>query len=85
MATKPKKAEEHLFQIELKSKNYLKSIALPIDEAGNVLIEGFLGKLESLSFAEGIMLQIRGNNGTLRLDFTEKELKELLPKKETKT
>ena len=81
MTPTSKKAEEHMFSIELKSKEHVKSLSLQNTESGNVLIEGFLGKLENLSFAEGIMLEINGSNGCLRMDFSKKELKRLLPKR----
>ncbi len=69
----------HLFSIELNSKEYLKSLALPSENGGDVLIEGFLGDIRSLSFTEGIMLEIEGTNGVLRLDLSKEELEELLP------
>ena len=69
----------HLFSIELNSKEYLKSLALPSESGGDVLIEGFLGDIRSLSFTEGIMLEIEGTNGVLRLDLSKEELEELLP------
>ena len=69
----------HLFSIELNSKEYLKSLALPSESIGDVLIEGFLGDIRSLSFADGIMLEIEGSNGVLRLDLSKEELLELLP------
>ncbi len=72
---------EHMFSIQLKSKEYLKSVALPNDEEGNILIEGFLGTLESASLTEGVMLEINGAKGSLRMDFTEEELKRLLAKR----
>jgi hypothetical protein len=80
VATKSKKAEEHMFSIELKSREFVKSLALHSAEGGSVLIEGFLGKLENLNFTEGLMLEINGANGSLRMDFSEQELKRLLPK-----
>ena len=80
MASNRNKVDEHMFSIELKSKEYIKSLALPSEHEGNVLIEGFLGKLKNLRFTEGIMLEIEGTNGSLRMDFTEKEWRELLPK-----
>jgi len=94
MTSKSKKDDEHMFSIELKSKEHVKRVALPNENGGNVLIEGFLGKLQDLNFTEGIMLEIQGTNGTLRMDLSEKELERLLPKetpirkktrKETKT
>lgn len=70
----------HMFSIELNSKGHLKTLALPSENGDSVLIEGFLGRLKGLSFAEGIMLQIEGTNGVLRMDLSEKELEELLPR-----
>ncbi len=69
-----------MFSIELKSKEYVKSLALHNAEMGNVLIEGFLGKLEQVNFIEGLMLEINGANGSLKMDFSKKELARLLPK-----
>ncbi len=69
-----------MFSIELKSKEYVKSLALQNAERGNVLIEGFLGKIENLNFTEGLMLEINGTNGSLKMDLSETELKRLLPK-----
>ncbi len=83
MSAKSKNTDAHMFSIELKSKEYVKSLALQIAERGNVLIEGFLGKLESLKFTEGLMLEINGTNGSLRMDLNEKELARLLSKGKT--
>ncbi len=83
MASNLKKTDEHIFSIQLKSKEHLKSVALPNDEEGNILIEGFLGKLENINFTEGVMLEINGANGSVRMDFSEDELKGLLPKGES--
>lgn len=80
MAGKSTKAAEHMFSIELKSKDHVKSLALANQVENNVLIEGFLGELETLCFTDGVMLEIHGSKGTLRMDFTEKELNKLLPK-----
>ncbi len=80
MASAPKKIDEHMFSIQLKSKDYVKTVALPNDEEGNILIDGFLGKLENVSFTEGIMLEIDGTHGSLKMDFTEDELRRLLAK-----
>ncbi len=69
-----------MFSIELKSKEHVRNMSLSNTHDGSVLVEGFLGELESLQLAEGMMLEIKGANGSLRMDLTEKELKELLPK-----
>jgi hypothetical protein len=81
MESKPRKISEHMFSIELKSKEYLKNVILTNVGTGNVLVEGFLGELETLSFTEDIMLEIKGSKGSLRMDLSKKELKGLLPKK----
>ena len=78
MASKSAKAAEHMFSIELKSKDYVKNLSLVNQVESNVLIEGFLGELEYLCFKEGLMLEIHGSKGTLRMDFSEKELEKLL-------
>ncbi len=41
MTSNPKKTDKHMFSIQLKSKDCLKSVAMSNDEEGNVLIEGF--------------------------------------------
>ncbi len=80
MVSNLKKTDQHMFSIQLKSKDNLKTVALPGDEEGHILIEGFLGKLENVSLIEGIMLQVNGANGNLRMDLSKKELTRLLPK-----
>ena len=67
----------HTFSIELKSKEYLKLITIPNDVEDTVSIEGFLGELETLSLVEGVMLDIQGTNGSLKMDLKEEELKRL--------
>jgi len=72
-----KKESRHAFSIELKSKGFLRNITIS-DRAGEVvLVEGFLGELEEVSFVEGAMLELRGSNGVLRMDLKEEELKRL--------
>jgi hypothetical protein len=80
LSTRSKKTDQHLFSIELKSKDFIKNLALQTNEAGEVLIEGFLGKLENLNLTEGLMLEINGVNGSLKMDLTEVELERLLSK-----
>ncbi len=72
-----KKAGKHTFCIELKSKEYLKLVAMPNGAEDNVLIEGFLGDLEVVDLVEGAMLEIRGSNGTFKMDLKEQELNRL--------
>jgi hypothetical protein len=55
-------------------------LALSEENGGNVLIQGSLGAFKTLHFTEGVMLEIEGANGSLRMDFTEDELRGLLAK-----
>jgi len=51
-------------------------------ENGKVFFEGFLGKLENVAMVEGVMLEIEGRNGVLKLDITQQEMEKCLnPKK----
>ena len=72
--------KKHAFSIELKSREHLKLVAIPNDTGDNVLIEGFLGELEAVDLVEGVMLEIQGTNGTLRMDLKKEELRKLLTK-----
>ena len=74
MSSVTKKAEKHTFSIELKSKEYLKLVAMPNGAKDSVLIEGFLGDLEVVDLVEGVMLEIQGGNGTFKMDLNEEEL-----------
>jgi hypothetical protein len=78
MAKDREKRLSHMFSIELKSKDFVKSLAVPNDTEDKVLIEGFLGELKELAITEGLMLEIKGTNGILRMDLKEEELKTLL-------
>jgi hypothetical protein len=68
----------HMFSIELKSKDFVKRLAMPNDSEDKVLIEGFLGEIKELTVIESVMLKITGVNGILRLDLKEEELRKLL-------
>ena len=76
---------KHTFSIELKSKEFLKRVAIPTEAGDNVLIEGFLGELKEIDLVEGVMLEIKGANGILRMDLKEEELNTLLKKREQGT
>ncbi len=78
MSSRSEKENENAFSIELKSKEYVKHVALSNHAEEKVLIKGFLGELEDLSFIEGVMFELRGINGILRMDLREEELRRLL-------
>ncbi|MCW4015604.1 MAG: hypothetical protein NWF06_04470, partial [Candidatus Bathyarchaeota archaeon] len=84
MACKSRSYGDHMFSIELKSLDYVKNLSLATDSDETVLIEGFLGKLETIEFTEGIMLEINGTKGILRMDLSKKEWNALLPHKKNR-
>ena len=60
---------DHAFSIELD--------VVKLNEAGDrVLIEGFIGELIDVSFAEDL-LEIKGLEGKLKINLKEKEIQEL--------
>ena len=79
------RCDEHSFSIELKSKKHVKTISLTNRVQNRILLEGSLGALEELTLIEGRVVELKGTNGTLRLDICEDELMQLLkPKKKKK-
>jgi len=71
----------HSFSIELSSKDHLNRISFSNQPNDEVIFEGELGELERIELIEGILLQITGDNGVIRIDLTEKELSHGLSKK----
>lgn len=77
-----KKAEEHSFSIEMKTEHCVKKMSFLDEENSHVFFEGFLGKLQNIAMVEGVMLEIEGKNGVLKLDITQQEMEKCLaPKK----
>jgi hypothetical protein len=71
-------SEERGFSLELNSKEHVKRFTI-LDGAGSrVLVEGFLGVLQQITLVEGLMLEVKGSNGVLRMDMTEDELRRVL-------
>jgi hypothetical protein len=67
--------KERFFSIELKSKTSLKNVTLTNGSRDSVLVEGTIGELLQATFAEGIILEIVGKKGILRINLKEKELR----------
>lgn len=67
--------KERFFSVELKSKRNLKNVTLTNGSADSVLVEGTIGELVHASFTEGIILEVVGKNGVLRVDLREDEIK----------
>ena len=61
--------------MELKSKRHLKNVTLTNGSSDSVLIEGTIGKLVRATFTEGIILEVIGKKGVLRIDLGEGEIK----------
>jgi hypothetical protein len=73
------RTNENTFSIELRSKEHL-GLDQSKEVVGPVLLEGTLGKILTLEFVEGAMLELKGTDGVLRMDITESEWNKLLRK-----
>lgn len=62
------------FSLELRNRNQIKHASLAPQTKEAVLIEGSLGKLEEVRSVEGVLLEIKGSQGILRLDLAERHL-----------
>jgi hypothetical protein len=68
------------FSVEMKSKEHINQISVSFKGRNPVLFECNLGKLETLSLVEDLVLEINGKNGIIRIDITKDELRYLLEK-----
>ena len=80
MVSNTAQQNEHVFSIQLKSKKYVKNFSFCSTDEGEVVIEGLLGRLKGVDLIEGVMHEINGENGDLRMDLSEEKLKKLLLK-----
>lgn len=71
---KPKASKERFFSVELKSKSDLRNVSVTNGPRENVLVEGTIGELVQIGFTEGIILEIVGEKGVLRIDISEDEI-----------
>jgi len=78
--------QERIFSVELKSGAHLKNVNLSNGGQDPVFIEGSLGELEHAVFEEGVILEIVGQKGVLRINLQENEIQknQLSNGKETK-
>ena len=77
------RAEEHGFSVEMRSKEYVRRVSVSDNARDAVIFEGFLGEIEEMGIVEGVILEIRGANGTIRIDVSERDLKKIFNKKKT--
>jgi len=75
--------KERVFSVELKSKRNLKNVTLTNGSSDSVLVEGTIGELVQAAFAEGIILEVVGKNGVLRIDLREDEIKKTTEQTQT--
>ena len=66
--------KERVFSVELKSKRNLKNITLTNGSSDSVLVEGTIGEFVKATFTEGIILEVVGKKGVLRIDLAEDEI-----------
>jgi hypothetical protein len=66
--------KERFFSIELRSKSDLKNVTLANGSRDGVLIEGTIGELVQATFVEGVILEVVGTTGTLRINLKAEEL-----------
>ena len=69
--------KERVFSVELKSKKHLKNVTLTSGSINTALIEGTLGELVQATFKEGLILEVTGKKGVLRIDLGENEIKQI--------
>ena len=66
---------ERFFSIELNSKDKIKTVSITGIQKEAALIEGSIGRLIEAAFTEGVILEVIGSEGTLRLDLQSDEIK----------
>ena len=67
---------ERFFSVELKSKVNLKNVTLTNEGQENVLVEGSIGELQRAEFSEGIILEVVGDKGVLRINLSLDDIKQ---------
>lgn len=75
--------KERVFSIELKSRRDLKNVSLTNGSHDSALIEGTVGELVQARFMEGVILEVVGKKGIIRIDLGEDEAKKTTDKNRT--
>lgn len=60
----------HAFSVVMYSNEHIRNLYYK-DMSKEVLLEGSLGMLTSVNFIEDLMLEIRGENGVIRIDMSK--------------
>ena len=66
---------ECFFSIELKSKEYLKTVQLSNGSSKSVVVEGTIGEFQHATFDDCIVLEVVGTKGTLKIDLSPEQIK----------
>ena len=72
--TNTRDANDRFFSIELESKTSLKNATLASSENQRVLVEGTIGGLQSAEFVDGVVLEVVGSKGVVRINLTQSEI-----------
>ncbi len=67
--------KQRMFTVELRSKAALKSALLGDGDREGAVIEGALGRLKSADFLDGVVLEVVGTCGVLRVDLASEEVR----------
>ena len=67
---------------EISSKRYVKNVSISNEAHDRVLFEGVFGELLELYMVEDKVLEIKGTEGTLRIDVTKQELARIFERRE---
>ena len=70
--------------VEMKQRKHVKNIMLSEEGRDHVLFEGNLGQLLELSMVDQRVLEVKGENGVLRIDISLEELEEMISKLRSK-
>ena len=72
--------DRRFFSIELNSITDIKNIQISNEEGKeSMLIEGTIGNLLQTDFAEGVVLEIIGDKGVIRINLLREEIKKHNP------
>lgn len=62
------------FSIELKSKEYLKTVQLSNGNGRSVVVEGTIGEFQHSGFDDHVVLEVVGTKGTLKIDLSPEQI-----------
>jgi hypothetical protein len=68
------------FTAEISSKRYVKNVSISNEAHDRVLFEGVFGELQEIYMVDDRVLEIKGTEGTLRIDVTKEELAHIFEK-----